>query len=141
MNKPLAIVLMGAPGAGKSTQAQMLQARYDLAVLSTGQIVRNEISKGSALGRRAVPAFLRGLLLPDDLMIAVIRGALQELPAGRSFLLDGFPRTTLQAEALDAMLQELQRPLSAVQLPRRPRRSHLRRSLGARLRARRGAHR
>lgn len=114
MNGPLALILMGAPGAGKSTQAQLLQARYGLTVLSTGAIVRQEIRKGTTLGRLVAPIAEEGLLIPDDLMIAVVRGALLDLPAGAPFLLDGFPRTTLQAAALGDLLRELGRPLSAV---------------------------
>jgi adenylate kinase len=114
MPQPLHIILMGAPGAGKSTQSRMLRARYPLYVLATGQLLRDEVSKGTALGLLAQSYFERGALLPDDVMIAIITERLSKLPADQGFLLDGFPRTVPQEEALDGLLRKLNRPLTAV---------------------------
>jgi adenylate kinase len=114
MPQPLHVILMGAPGAGKSTQSRMLKARYPLYVLATGQLLRDEVSNRTALGLLAQGYFQRGALLPDDVMIAIITERLSKLPPNQGFLLDGFPRTVLQAEALSALLQDLQRPLTAV---------------------------
>jgi adenylate kinase len=112
--QPLHIILMGAPGAGKSTQSRMLKARYPLHVLATGQMLRDEVTKQTALGLLAESYFQRGTLLPDDVMIAVITERLLHLPAGQGFLLDGFPRTVVQAEALDALMRRLNRSINAV---------------------------
>jgi len=105
---------MGAPGAGKSTQSRMLKARYPLYVLATGQMLRDEVQKRSALGLLAEGYFEVGTLLPDDVMIAIITERLSNLPTTQGFMLDGFPRTVPQAEALDRLLTRLGRPLSAV---------------------------
>jgi adenylate kinase len=104
---------MGAPGAGKSTQSRMLKARYSLYVLATGQLLRDEVSKRTALGLLSESYFERGTLLPDDVMIAIITERLTNLSADQGFLLDGFPRTVPQAEALDRLLERLGRPLTA----------------------------
>lgn len=114
MTNPLHVILMGAPGAGKSTQSRLLRQRYPLYVLATGQMLRDEVSKRSALGLLAESYFETGALLPDDVMIALVSERLLKLPAGQGFLLDGFPRTVPQAEALERLLQRLGRPLSAV---------------------------
>jgi adenylate kinase len=105
---------MGAPGAGKSTQSRMLRARYPLYVLATGQLLRDEVQKRSALGLLAERYFDVGTLLPDDVMIAIITERLSNLPATQGFMLDGFPRTVPQAEALNTLLARLGRPLTAV---------------------------
>lgn len=113
MTHPLHVILMGAPGAGKSTQSRMLKARYSLYVLATGQLLRDEVSKRTALGLLSESYFERGTLLPDDVMIAIITERLTNLSADQGFLLDGFPRTVPQAEALDRLLERLGRPLTA----------------------------
>jgi adenylate kinase len=105
---------MGAPGAGKSTQSRMLKSRYRLYVLATGQMLRDEVAKGTALGLLADSYFQRGTLLPDEVMIAMITERLHRLPAAQGFLLDGFPRTIPQAEALDTLMQRLNRSFTAV---------------------------
>lgn len=89
------IVLMGPPGAGKGTQAALLAARLGLKHISTGEILREEVQRGTALGRAAKDYMDRGELVPDDLIIEMLKGRLDG-----NFLLDGFPRTTKQAEAL-----------------------------------------
>ncbi len=114
MAQPLHIVLMGAPGAGKSTQSRLLKARYPLHVLATGQMLRDEVAKRTALGLLAESYFETGALLPDDVMIALVTERLLRLGSGQGFLLDGFPRTIPQAEALDRLLQRLNRPLNVV---------------------------
>lgn len=112
--QPLHIILMGAPGAGKSTQSRMLRSRYPLHVLATGQMLRDEVTKQTALGLLADSYFQRGTLLPDDVMIAVITERLLHLPTGQGFLLDGFPRTVVQAEALDRLVQRIDGSIDAV---------------------------
>lgn len=114
MTQPLHLILMGAPGAGKSTQSRMLKARYPLYVLATGQLLRDEVQKRTALGLLAESYFEVGTLLPDDVMIAIITERLSNMPAEQGFMLDGFPRTVPQAEALDRLLKRLGRPLTAV---------------------------
>ncbi len=114
MVQPHHIVLMGAPGAGKSTQSRLLKARYPVEVLATGQMLRDEVAKRTALGLLAEGYFETGALLPDDVMIALVTERLLRLGSAQGFLLDGFPRTIPQAEALDRLLQRLKRPLTAV---------------------------
>ncbi len=114
MSQPQHIILMGAPGAGKSTQSRLLKARYPLHVLATGQMLRDEVAKRTALGLLAESYFETGALLPDDVMIALVTERLLRLSSNQGFLLDGFPRTVPQAEALDKLLQRLGRPISAV---------------------------
>lgn len=87
--QPLHIILMGAPGAGKSTQSRMLRSRYPLHVLATGQMLRDEVTKQTALGLLADSYFQRGTLLPDDVMIAVITERLLHLPTGQGIKLVG----------------------------------------------------
>ena len=114
MTQPLHLILMGAPGAGKSTQSRMLKARYPLYVLASGQLLRDEVQKRSALGLLAERYFEVGTLLPDDVMIAIITERLSNLAPDQGFMLDGFPRTVPQAEALNSLLVRLGRPLTAV---------------------------
>ncbi len=114
MAAPLHLILMGAPGAGKSTQSRLLKQRFPLMVYATGQILRDEVAAGTTLGLLAEGYFERGTLLPDEVMIAMMTERLRRLPDERGFLLDGFPRTTQQAEALDGLLQRLKRSLTAV---------------------------
>lgn len=114
MTNPLHVILMGAPGAGKSTQSRMLRSRYPLYVLATGQMLRDEVAKRTALGLLAESYFETGALLPDDVMIALVTERLIKLPPNQGFLLDGFPRTVPQAEALEKLLRKLNRPLTAV---------------------------
>lgn len=100
------IILMGPPGAGKGTQAALLAARLGLRHISTGEILREEVQRGTALGQAARGYMDRGELVPDDLIIEILRGRLDG-----SFLLDGFPRTLAQAEAL-ARLAPIERVLN-----------------------------
>jgi adenylate kinase len=95
------IVLLGPPGAGKGTQAKRIVERTGVAHLSTGDILRDEVAKGSELGRNAKQYMERGELVPDDLILGMIGGRIDRAASG--FLLDGFPRTVPQAEALDRL--------------------------------------
>ena len=101
------IVLLGAPGAGKGTQARMLSTEYGIPQISTGDILRAAVKAGTALGLEAKRFMDAGNLVPDEVMCGIIKDRLAEPDAKRGFLLDGFPRTEPQAEALDAMLASI----------------------------------
>jgi len=101
---PLDVLLLGVQSAGKGTQANRIASDYGLAHIATGDILRNAIADGSELGRRVKPILESGQLVPDDLMIDLIRKRLQSEDAENGFVLDGFPRTMRQAEAFDSML-------------------------------------
>jgi adenylate kinase len=100
----LNIVLFGPPGAGKGTQSEKLIEKYDLVHLSTGDILRGEISAGTALGMEAKKLMDAGILVPDSVVIGMISAKLDANRGARGFIFDGFPRTTAQAEALDMLL-------------------------------------
>lgn len=102
---PLNLILMGPPGAGKGTQALRLAERLRVPAISTGDMLRDEVKRGSALGREAKGYMDRGALVPDALIIAIIEARLQRDDCAHGFILDGFPRTLAQAEALDRALQ------------------------------------
>jgi adenylate kinase len=101
---PLNLILMGPPGAGKGTQASRLAERLRVPAISTGEMLRDEVRHGSALGREADGYMRRGALVPDALIIAIIEARLQRSDCAAGFILDGFPRTVGQAEALDRAL-------------------------------------
>ena len=111
---PLDLLLLGVQGSGKGTQAKRLAAEYGLEHLSTGDMLRQAIAEDTELGRRVKPILDAGDLVPDDLMIELIRKRLEAPEAAVGFILDGFPRTMAQADALDSMLAEIVRPLSVV---------------------------
>ena len=102
----LNIVLFGAPGAGKGTQAIMLAKELDLVHLSTGDILRKEITAGTDLGKQAQRYTDKGEFVPDEVVIDIIRSQIEQNPGAKGFIFDGFPRTTAQAEALDKMLEK-----------------------------------
>ncbi|MHB8418704.1 MAG: adenylate kinase [Myxococcales bacterium] len=107
------VVLLGPPGAGKGTQAKRLVQRFHLAHVSTGDILRGAIQAGTKLGREAKGFMDRGALVPDDLVVGIIRERLQAPDCQAGFVLDGFPRTVPQAEALDRELRGLGKQLDA----------------------------
>jgi adenylate kinase len=110
----LNVLLLGPQGAGKGTQGKLISAEYGIPHIATGDILRAAMADGTDLGRRVKPIYDAGHLVPDDIMIALIRERIAADDASEGFALDGFPRTTVQAEALDEMLDEIGRPLSVV---------------------------
>ena len=110
------IVLLGAPGSGKGTQAQRLIARLGIPQISTGDLLRSAVARGTAYGQRAKAAMDSGQLVVDEIVLGIIRERLAESDAARGFLLDGFPRNLAQAEALASMLATIGQPLDAVVL-------------------------
>jgi adenylate kinase len=101
----LNLVLFGPPGAGKGTQSEKLISKYQLVHLSTGDILRNEISNGTALGLEAKKLMDQGILVPDEVVIGMISNKLDANKDAKGFIFDGFPRTVAQAEALDSLLE------------------------------------
>jgi adenylate kinase len=110
----LSIVMLGAPGAGKGTQAVRIAETHGIPHISTGEMLRSAIAAGSELGQKVKEIVESGALVPDELIVEVIRERLSQPDAQSGFVLDGFPRTIVQAEALDALLAELGRPLEIV---------------------------
>jgi len=114
------ILLLGPQGAGKGTQGKLIAAEYGIPHVATGDILRTAIAEGTELGRKVKPIYDAGQLVPDELVIDLIRERLGEDDAREGFVLDGFPRTMRQAEALDEMLRETGHELDVVfelQLP------------------------
>jgi len=99
-------IIFGPPGSGKGTQAARIEAEFNLKHLSTGEILRAEVARGTPIGKEAGRIMAAGDLVPDKLIVDIVRGRLPEAEAGAGVLLDGFPRTVRQAQALDAMLAE-----------------------------------
>jgi len=108
------ILLLGPQGSGKGTQGKLIAAEYGIPHVATGDILRAAIAAGSELGQKVKPIYDAGQLVPDDLMIDLIRERLGEEDAREGFVLDGFPRTMPQAEALDEMLREISKELDVV---------------------------
>jgi len=108
------VVLLGPPGAGKGTQATLLCQRFGLAHISTGDILRSAIKEGTALGKEVAPILAAGSLVPDALVIELIRERLMKEDCVKGFVLDGFPRTVEQAKALSLLLDDIGKPLSNV---------------------------
>lgn len=108
------LLLYGAPGSGKGTQANMLRARFGIPHIATGDMLRAEIQAGTELGRQAQPILAAGRYVSDEIMIGIIRNRLRQPDCKPGFIIDGFPRTVHQAEALDALMGELGRQLDHV---------------------------
>ncbi len=107
------IVLLGAPGSGKGTQAKMLMAEHNVPHISTGDMLREAVSTGTEFGQKAGTIMDAGDLVSDKIMLGIIRERLAQADAGNGFILDGFPRTTQQADDLDNLLNPLSAPLDA----------------------------
>jgi len=110
----LNLVLFGPPGAGKGTQSQLLIEKYGLIHLSTGDLLRSEISQGTALGLEAKKLMDEGILVPDAVVIGMISHKLDANKDAKGFIFDGFPRTVAQAEALDQLLNGKNAPISGM---------------------------
>lgn len=110
----LNIILLGAPGAGKGTQAQIIKEKYKIPHISTGDMFREAIKGKTPLGELAESYISRGDLVPDDVTIALVKERLSKDDCQNGYLLDGFPRTIVQAEALEKLTKEIERPINLV---------------------------
>ena len=108
------LLIYGPPGSGKGTQAELLHQSFDIPHIATGNILRGEVAAGTPLGLKAQPIMAAGGYVPDDIMIGIIRNRLQQGDCQRGFIMDGFPRTIPQAQALDGLLEELGRRFDRV---------------------------
>src|SRR6478609_9145840 len=108
------IVLLGAPGSGKGTQSQRLVQRFGIPQISTGDLLRSAVARGTPLGMKAKDAMQAGKLVDDAIVLGMIRERLADADTANGFILDGFPRNIAQARALDGMLTQLGKPLTAV---------------------------
>lgn len=112
MNKNLNLVLFGPPGAGKGTQSEKIIEKYNLSHISTGDLFRKHLGEGTALGKLAQSYMDHGKLVPDEVVIDMVKERLQEPQASAGYIFDGFPRTVAQAEALDNLLSSLNDEIS-----------------------------
>ncbi|HOO62413.1 MAG TPA: adenylate kinase [Synergistaceae bacterium] len=108
------LVFLGPPGAGKGTQAAVVKEKYSLEHISTGDMLRDHVKRQTALGKEAKAFMDEGKLVPDEVIINMIRSAISGDACSEGFILDGFPRTVPQAEALDVLLEEMGTPLDRV---------------------------
>lgn len=108
------LILLGAPGSGKGTQAKFLVERYSIPQISTGDILREEVKTGTALGLKAKEYMDKGLLVPDDVVEGMVEERIKKGDCKGGFILDGFPRTVAQADALEGTLRRMKRALSKV---------------------------
>jgi len=108
------LILLGPPGAGKGTQAKMLTETFSIPQISTGDILRAAVKDGTPMGRKAKEYMDAGGLVPDEVVVGIVRDRLQEADCDNGFILDGFPRTVAQADALQASLEEMHKVLDRV---------------------------
>lgn len=108
------LIFLGAPGVGKGTQAKKIMAKYDIPQISTGDILRATLKEGTPLGLQAKSYMEKGELVPDEVIINMINERFQQQDTEKGFILDGFPRSLKQAEALESLLEKLNRPLDGV---------------------------
>lgn len=108
------IVLLGAPGSGKGTQAKKMTTSFAIPQISTGDMLREAVKNGTEMGRRAKVFMDQGGLVPDDVVIGIVRDRLREKDCDKGFILDGFPRTIPQAQALDRTVKELGKEITSV---------------------------
>jgi adenylate kinase len=115
--RELNLILFGPPGAGKGTQARLMAERWGIPQISTGDMLRDAVARGTDLGVRAKAVMERGDLVSDDLILGIVRERLEREDCASGFILDGFPRTVVQAEALDKLLQaQSRRPARVISL-------------------------
>ena len=108
------LILLGPPGAGKGTQAKMLSEKFGIPQVSTGDILRKAVSNGTALGKKAKAYMGDGRLVPDEIVVELIKEKIKEDDCAQGFILDGFPRTIVQAEKLGETLREMKLEIDAV---------------------------
>ncbi len=108
------LILLGPPGSGKGTQAKLIVEKYGIPHISTGDMLREAVAKGTELGKEAKKYMDAGKLVPDEVVIGIVKERLQQPDCEKGFILDGFPRTIPQAEALDKILEELGKKIDAV---------------------------
>ena len=108
------IVILGAPGSGKGTQAENIVKKYQIPHISTGELLRAEVAAGTELGKQANIIMQTGALVSDEIILGIIKARLSRDDTAKGFLLDGFPRTLQQAEGLDQILMDMGQPLDAV---------------------------
>jgi len=108
------LILLGPPGGGKGTQAKRIVEKYGIPQISTGDMFREAVAKGTELGKKAKEYMDRGELVPDDIVIGIVKERLSQPDCEKGFILDGFPRTLKQAEALDEILEEMNKKIDAV---------------------------
>ncbi len=110
----LGIILLGPPGAGKGTQAKKISAAFSIPQISTGDMLREAVKNGTEMGKQAKKHMDQGGLVPDEVVIGIVKERLQAPDCGKGFILDGFPRTIPQAEALDRVTRELKKEVRTV---------------------------